>query len=47
MASQIDRADCFCNMYCPDRNRTEDGGSSAFDEDDGGAFRAAGAAVCV
>lgn len=47
MAGQTDSADCFCNMYCPDRNRTEDGGSSAFDEDAGGASRVAGAAVCV
>lgn len=47
MAGQIDSADCFCNMYCPDRNRTEDGGSPASDEDDGRASGAVGAAVCV
>ncbi len=47
MAGQIDSADCFCDMSCPDRNGTEDGGSFASDEDDGGASGAFGAAVCV
>lgn len=47
MAGQTGRADCFCDMHRPDRNRTEDSRGVPSDEDDGGTSGAFGAAVCV